>query len=161
METKFSEVANLYYGCKAIRTDYNQPVIWDMESVIFFERGEYKPILRPLHSITEDEVFQYMLIIFSDVEEKIDPMELSISLHKGDGGNMVDENMQVVAEVSCRCFEGQIAFSKRGSPILYDEDGEVREMNNAPQGFMYLLKQGFDLFSLIQSGEAIDRTTLP
>jgi hypothetical protein len=31
----------------------------------------------------------------------------------------------------------------------------------APKTFVYLLKQGFDLFYLIQSGEAIDRTTLP
>lgn len=165
METKFNDVAHLYLGCKCKWAERNGnvkkgAVITISDLAWLRNKTFFKPVLRLLPSITENEAKKMIAILFSDVEDKIDVDEIDIELVPGDGGNMVDGDMEIVIPVICRCFEGQIAIRKCGSIILYDEQGELVQVANTPSAFLYLLKQGFDLFGLIKSSQAIDKTTL-
>lgn len=125
---KFKEVAHLYLGCEAIRVDHNLKVIWDMESILFFERGEYKLLLRPLSDMQEDEQ-----IVVGLISRGIELSE---------------------ATYTDKIFAKEFAFSwavRKGSrPVMSVAD--------CVKLTTYLLKQGFDLFGLIESGEAIDKT---
>lgn len=46
-------------------------------------------------------------------------------------------------------------FSQRASPVHH-----IYVNVDSPQSFQYLLKQSFDLFKLIESGQAIDKTKM-
>jgi hypothetical protein len=77
-----------------------------------------------------------------------------------DNSTMVDDDIQVGADVSCRCFEGQLAIRECGSIFLFDASGELQRCTNLPKGMHYLISKGFDLFNLIESEQAIDSTKL-
>ncbi len=98
------------------------------ESVVMVYPHDCKPILRPLSSMTQDEVFH----LFS-----FDPDS------KGEiptRGNITDNFIQ--------CEYG------RGRTIW------MHASRFLPSQFTYLLSLGFDLFGLIESGLAIDSTTI-
>jgi hypothetical protein len=172
-ETEFKTVAHHYLGnCDVI---IRKSCHWSV-SQLGIHKGETRlliptlltemycgnivvtPILRSLSDMTEDEAIQYLQIILDNLEDevqRIDADEIQVDLHPGDGGNMVDGDIVLVIEFSCRCLEGQLAFTKGGSPVGYDEEGKIVRIDNAPRGFNYLLLKGFDLFQLLDTAQAI------
>ena len=112
---KFKEIAHLYTGCKVYSIISNECFIESMngvdtdcirvEGVVDYHTGEYKPILRPLSDMTEEE------------------------------------KRVVLAP----------------SSIIHDEHSEAKAMALSTN---YMLSRHFDLFDLIDSGEAIDATTI-
>lgn len=91
-----------------------------------------KPILRPLSSITNTEVIEIVALL-SDV--------YLLVKHTGNFSYGID-------------FEFQYNSSNRRRVACQRWD----ELN--PEQFIYLLSKHFDLFGLIESGLAIDKTTL-
>lgn len=178
---QLKDVLHLYLGCRVLVTDIDGQVFEDkVESVIddkggrrfsiyefgdvpFDNHGEYyqsiKPLLRPLSSMTNEQMKEYWIALSSEVEEKITADEIDVDMFYNDGGTMVDGDIEVGANITCRCFIGQIAIRKCGSAFLFNEAGELERLAGVPEGFLYLLKQRFDLFNLIPSGQAIDSTT--
>lgn len=123
METKLQEVIHLYLGCKGVESKEGLTCIFsgfDLEDTfpiklshsnhtyIEVAQDYFKPILRPLHDIKENEIVE----LFSFI---------------GGGTN---------------------TFRKD------------KAKDFSPREFVYLLKQGFDLFGLIESGQAIDKTKI-
>lgn len=122
-----------------------------------------KPILRRLEDMTEEEARELVAILFKDEkhpDDRVTADEISIDLHPNDNATMVDGDMAVVIEVSCRCFEGQLGVTLNGTLILYDEVGRIERLDNTVEAFAYSLSKYFDFFGLIDSGEAIDAKTL-
>jgi len=118
----------------------------------------FKPALRPLSDMTEEEMSVLVQILFSDVDDKIDPEELQLEMFYWDNATMVDGDIQVRANISCRCFQGQLAIRECGSMQLFDDDkGSPVRLNNIPEGTRYLLSKRFDLFGLIEAGLAIKK----
>jgi hypothetical protein len=117
------------------------------------------PVLRPLSDMKEKEMIELLKILFSDVEDKINDDELQdMEMFYWDNACMVDGDIQVGANFSCRCFEGQIAIRECGSIFLFDEGGDQQRLSNTPEAMRYLLSLGFDLFKLIPAELAIDKT---
>lgn len=123
--------------------------------------SEVKLVLRRLEDMTEDEMIElFQSMVPDDMEDKPANDEFAVNVFRGDGGNLVDENVAIGAEYSCRCFEGQLTIKKCGTICAYDEAGDEEELVNAPRAYHYLLQQSFDLFGLIDAGLAIDLKTL-
>lgn len=123
--------------------------------------GGVRPILRRLEDMTEEEMIElFQSMVPDDMEDKPSNDEFTVNVFRGDGGNLVDENVAIGAEYSCRCFEGQLTIKKCGTICAYDEAGDEEELVNAPRAYHYLLQQKFDLFGLIDAGLAIDIKTL-
>lgn len=114
--TKFKDVAHLYMGCRIQHTDDFQVVTHLTLSGSLIERvnENMKPFLRPLSSMTEDELKEKNELCF---------------IHK------------LPAKTK----------SGRQAAVLHD----------SPNSFLWLLSKGFDIFDLIESGEAIDLTKQP
>ncbi len=91
-----------------------------------------KPILRPIPDITEEEVIN-LVFMQSDVYKNVAP----IQIHKG---------------VIRFEFEYSTSSRRRVESIKLDE--------LKPKMFMYLLKQGFDIFGLIEAKLAVKKKTL-
>jgi len=121
--------------------------------------ADLKPILRRLSSMTEDEAVELVLVLFNttQLEENIDSEEIQLDLAPNDGWLLVAEEMAIVIDVSCRCFEGQIGILHCGSIMLYDDDGSIQTLQNVPDAFHYLISRGFDLFGLLDAGLAIEK----
>lgn len=117
--------------------------------------------LRTLSSMTEEEM-QGLIAALSpnDIEDRPTIEDYDIELFHNDGGLMVDDDVAIGAEYTCRCYVGQIAIGKNGSIHLFGEDGKIEHQVNYPQAFHYLLSKGFDLFGLIESGLAISSITV-
>lgn len=115
--------------------------------------------------MTEEEAVELILILTNsnpELEDKIDADEIILELAPNDGGNFVDGDMAIVLDYSCRCFEGQLGIRECGSLILHDSDsGKQQILTYVPEGFRFLLRKGFDLFGLIESGLALDITKQP
>lgn len=160
--TQLKDVLHLYLGCKMMSKYESRFILYPHNVPSNWQDAEYlegcKPILRPLSSMAEEEMKGYWQALSSEVEEKITTDEIDVDMFYNDGGLMVDGDIEVGANISCRCFEGQIAIRKCGSTFLFNEDGNLERLAGIPEGILYLLKKGFDLFGLIQSGQAIDAT---
>ena len=127
MELK--EVLHLYIGCDCLAdnikfklhgveyTDtgtlaYDGTMINEIHQCWWVENCDFKPILRPLSDMTEEE-YEYVLSNFNLVSR----------------GQTVQQFI-----IAWRAF--------------------------TPECTLYLLSRHFDLFSLIESGQAIDKTTI-
>lgn len=120
-----------------------------------------KPILRRLEDMTEGEMVALLTSLFPfDMEDKPVADEFSIEMFYNDDGLMVDGDVSVGANYTCRCYEGQIAIKQCGSICFFDEAGNQEHGINVPKAFHYLLQQHFDLFGLIPAGLAIDAKTI-
>ncbi len=119
----------------------------------------YKPILRPLSDMTEEEAEEIMRHVLTDPQTgEYIPDDLGLEVIPNDGGNMVDPDCRVVIDFGYSCFSGQLSFHDDGRITLREDDGEVREFGSTAMIITYLLKQQFDLFGLIASNQAIDKT---
>lgn len=179
MKTLTPQILALYLGCECLYTDEDMNTMIatllavNLQGYAWFVNPEFDeaigiqsvmPILRPLSSMSEVEAQQLLAILFLDMaqssEDRVTADEIDVDLHPHDDGSMVDRDMAVVVEVSCRCFEGQLGVTLNGSLVLYDESGNVARLDNTAEAFTYLLSKSFDLFNLIPEGLAIDKTTL-
>lgn len=159
MEKQLKDYLHLYLGCDvkcgiitiakltADLTDNEHISLWSV-----LANPNYKLILRPLSGMTEDEFIEAINLTAPDsVEIKPDAEDYDLELFYNDGGNMVDEDVAIGANVSCICYEGQIVFRKDGSIHCFDEDGKRENIYNMPKVYMYLLSKSFDLFGLINA----------
>jgi hypothetical protein len=170
---QFKDVAHLYFGCEVAGT-YNDAFGSigyltgltnggvDCEIQFFLEDGinveeephfnsieEVKPILRPLSDLTKSEWLEVVrLCHFTD--DKIKEIKqftrgLSFNSHcygvRFDSGNLWYE---ITHQNGCR-----FNYSNEKGSLPISKPFELTA---------YLLKQGFDLFDLIKSGQAIDKT---
>lgn len=104
-----------------------------------FLKDGYKLILRPLSDILNTEAYEVYKIYF-DKEMALD--------FSGDTGSAYfnPKQVRVKAEHALRIFNG--------------EDYETGDFMKVLQLVPYLLKQGFDIFGLIEAGVAIDKTKI-
>lgn len=133
------------------------------ENLVNFYPQDLKPILRRLSDMTEEEASNLLAILFynsMNPDDRVTADEIDVDIHKNDDGLMVDGDMALVCELSCRCFEGQLGITLNGTLVLYDEEGKVQRLDNSVEAFVYLLSKSFDLFGLIEKGLAIDQKTL-
>lgn len=114
----------------------------------WIENCDFKICLRPVSSITKDELKEVVFLFFGKHNEDI------IS--------------QTIGEVKMKPKEPQDRI-KYGTSIpysLFKKDGShyatatfaTNSLN--PQQFQYLISKGFDLFELIDTGLAIDKTKI-
>lgn len=183
MELK--DYAHLYIGCRCFNTWFPEghsgydrnwvfsgycPTYGTKGNPYYLENEDdvtwtdsIKPILRKLEDMTEEEMIGFIQsMVPMDMEDKPSPDDYSLEMFYNDDGLMVDGDIAVGANYSCRCYEGQIGIKKCGSIILFEEDKDVTrdQLINTPLAFRYLLTQHFDLFGLIDAGIAIDSKTL-
>lgn len=180
-EKKLRDYAQYYIGCRCLNTWF--PEGHDMHNANWVLRGfrstnekcyfldneedetwtdSIKPILRKLEDMKEEEMIGLLQsMVLSDMEDKPTNEDYNLEMFYNDDGLMVDGDIAVGANFTCRCFEGQIGLKKCGSIILFDEDKDVTrdQLINTPIAFHYLLKQHFDLFGLIDSNLAKDAST--
>lgn len=132
-----------------------------LENYAKFLNDGYKPILRPLEDMTEEEMVNLLTDLFPfDMEDKPTADEFSMEMFYNDDGLMVDGDVSVGANYTCRCYEGQIAIKQCGTICFFDEAGNQEHGINVPKAYHYLLSKHFDLFGLIDAGLAIDAKTL-
>jgi hypothetical protein len=117
--------------------------------------------LRRLEDMREDEMIGLIQSTApADFTDKPMDDEYNLNMFYNDGGNLVNADIAVGAEVTCRCYEGQISIKKCGTVSFYDEAGIQEERVNDPLAFHYLLRQHFDIFGLIDAQLAIDAKTI-
>lgn len=134
----------------------------------FIGYDEIKPILRPLSDMTEEEARHFAWLCMDskhhlEEDTRISKDEIDTELHHNDGGNLLDGDVEIYIEVTCRCFEGWVSIMKDGRMGVGEQDQPSIEMNpvdDVAEKIQYLLKQGFDLFGLIQYGLAVDKTVI-
>ncbi len=150
MKTELKNVLHLYMGCQ-IRNIGNQRVFLakgdefilvgeNIESALI-NKDYFKPVLRPLSDMTEDEALVYFQL-----------PENAIIINKKDYSEAIIFEYKwkhPVIEYNTsdgNCY-GEIGIGKRSQHFNSTE-------------FLFLLKNHFDIFGLIESGQAIDKTTL-
>lgn len=159
---EFKEVAHLYLGCLAKATyvtkdgdtDKDVPVelknyrrlesvgIAGDRRILMWVGGnlsasQHKPILRPLSDMTEEEAYS---LIFSVDFYKRHEIEVT----------NISDNPWIGISFTVR-YDGKGRWWNKTQRLNADFN---------PKQVGYLLSKHFDLFGLIQSGEAIDATTL-
>jgi len=167
--TKFKDVAHLYLGCKcqiesAFEDEPEPPKKFNLTIYnLNYYRGYIagiKPFLRPLSSMTEDELIEVIqLTAPKGFENMPKPEDYDLEMFYNDGGLQVDKDVSIGANYTCICYDGQIAIRECGSIHLYDEDGNRESVYNMPEIYTYLLSKHFDIFNLIKNNEAISDTT--
>lgn len=121
----------------------------------------FKPILRPLSDMTEEEII-HLLWVNNDSEQ----LDADCRISKEEIIQAIDEQVfdkehnRWRIMYSCRCFVGTFIIEGNGDMELYDEDDDLQGLENRSESFRYLLKQHFDLFNLIPEGLAIDKTKI-
>ncbi len=119
---------------------------------MWFKMSACKPILRHLSDITEMEFIKLLTIVYEKVFQNHPDIEKS-SIHF-DGDNSVGlkcvdrvDNSDIGFTIE---IERGVEFSVNGSKLMVNQFDITAK----------LLERGFDLFGLIESGQAIDKATL-
>lgn len=121
------------------------------------DRANVKLVLRRLEDMTQEEMVNLLTDLFPfDMEDKPSADEFSMEMFYNDDGLMVDGDVSVGANYTCRCYEGQIAIKQCGTICFFDEAGNQEHGINVPKAYHYLLSKGFDIFGLIDAGLAVD-----
>lgn len=122
---------------------------------------DVKLILRPLSDLSQTDLAGLLISEMPfDMEDAPEEDEYELDMFYNDGGNMVDGDIAVGANISCRCYTGQVAIRHNGTVINYKENGDYERPENSPATTLFLLSKGFDLFGLISAGLALDSTTV-
>ena len=111
--------------------------------------GRIKPILRPLSDMTEEAIKLFQMLSLYDLKDCVFDFiedESSFCINAELRGRVID-----AMEVRISDF-----------PIInmMNKDGSFSPVSNIQDIFMFLISKHFDLFGLIESGLAIDKTTL-
>lgn len=118
--------------------------------------NELKLLLRPLNSMMEEELIDIIqLTIPDDFEDRPDSMDYDMKRFYNDGGNMVDDDVAIGADIFCICYVGQVVIRNCGSLHFFDTDGKPKHVYNMPRVIHYLLSKHFDIFNLIHEGLAL------
>ena len=163
METKFKDVAHLYLGVEVVNTIGKHmgkivSVSIDGTATInpldeFKPRviilNSLKPILRPLSDITKDELSTLWSIVFT--------REFNGVIHKHKANDTGRGSYAAERYVMSSGVE-RLGVEFDGN-IWADSDLSVWR-HNKHKITAYLLSKHFDLFGLIESGEAIDKAKL-
>lgn len=167
---EIKDYLHLYLGCRCEVETYMATCDWGMNRVekltaqilagVHGKRNKViKLFLRQLSSMTEEEIYDLINSMCpDDIEDIPEKDEYDFEMFYNDGGNMVDSDVAVGSDYSCRCYEGQISITHDGTIHCFDEKGEKEIMVNVPRAYHYLLSKHFDLFGLIDAGLAIDIT---
>lgn len=170
---KLKDVIHLYLGCELFTgtgrvillavqiekipcTDFKIAVLNGSETYLT-ELGDKKPILRPLSSMTKEEI-SYVAWINMDSERhlahdsRISKEDIDINIVPG------SNEFPIIAEITCICFDGVMKIRPNGDISITDTDHDYMPIERLSENVLYLLKQGFDLFGLIESNQAIDKT---
>jgi len=142
MQIKLVDVLHLYLGCEG--KNHNGETI-DLTSrtlnLIWCNVIGFKPILRPLSDMTEEEALIYFSL----------PLK-SIILKKNVYAESISFNYKWVNPKYASNNQDSFSYSEVGIGNGFQSFTQKQ--------FLFLLKRGFDLFGLIESGQAIDKTTL-
>lgn len=125
---------------------------WDNEQKpVIAERTDYpyswiKPILRPLSDITDEEFKEVVILNYSESRDVIEPFVFRVKRISA-----LKQNTKYGTSIPYSCFN---------TKDIHTITGTFSSMDMNPEQFLYLLKQRFDLFNLIENGLAIDKTKL-
>lgn len=112
-------------------------------SLLNIKTDKIKLLLRPLSSMTEEEALEYLRIKYNG------PNKITVKKDDtGYGGFWFVFNLDFIPEEK---------FDRRKRFIM---TAQIKDEND-PEQFQYLLSKHFDLFGLIEKGEAIDSTVTP
>lgn len=129
-----------------------------------------KPILRPLSDMTGGEADEFALLCLNSPHapknfDTITIDEIQTEVVYNDGGNMLDDDVEVYIGIACRCIDGYVSIMKDGRIGMSDENDipteKMKPVDDVYGKVVWLLSKHFDLFGLIESGLAIDKTKLP
>lgn len=173
--TKFKDVAHLYLGCE-VKSPFmgkNQKLCgvskilmpeghYELDPVIEFNcNGRYevrptiwggvKPLLRPLDSMTEEEVLTICKLACESVYGDYRFSKWSVERSPHELCHWDVNNKRSLYSFTVSSIDGDV--------LLYDGEDIDPVYIDSNYRFWYL-KQGFDLFSLIPNGEAIDKTKI-
>lgn len=116
---------------------------------------EIKPLLRPLSDITEDEIND--LYIFLEFDKEISEREYP-DIHKTGGKRCEREDDCIIID-NDNDWGMEVRINKHGQVLKTCKDNrEDYSGEEQPVIFKYLLSKGFDLFGLIESGLALDKS---
>jgi len=144
MKTKFEDVAHFYLGCKLAH-------IWALDSNYIeldlnrlkLGTKDFKPILRKIESISDDEKRELYFIVFG----KTYPKENRITYHEGN--NLVYARWVLMSGVE------RLGIEVNGD-VWADSDLQKWKFNPSVV-FRYFISNGFDVFDLIKNDEAFDK----
>lgn len=139
-ELNFKDYAPFYIGCRCFHTWYPEGHIeydrgWKLDGYVL---GDEKPYL-----LKNDFACSWT--------DSIKPILRLV-------GDMTDEECLMVHKISPFWAEG--TSEKYIMDRLYVIRERIIHLHLIPEVFHYLLKQGYDLFKLIENGLAIDSKTL-
>lgn len=122
-------------------------VKWDQETRLVFQ--DVQPILRPLNSMTEEERAALWSVVFNGAHWR-----------KFTGSTRWIPEQSLSSDPRWVLMQGveRLAIEMNGT-VWADSDLHSYK-HNQHEVTRWLLSKGFDLFSLIPSGLAIDKTTL-
>lgn len=163
--TKFKDVAHLYLGCE-VAIDY-EPIKYPNNGMLIdcvtsvsgdgigTSNGEFvsfdkaKPLLRPLDSMTKEEVLTICKLACESVYGDYRFSKWSVERSPHELCHWDVNNKRSLYSFTVSSIDGDV--------LLYDGEDIDPVYIDSNYRFWYL-KQGFDLFSLIPNGEAIDKT---
>lgn len=181
MEKKIIDYAHLYIGCTVQSywgtTSEKVTLVGVAEGILIYDfwrdetevahswdatlESEHpdKLLLRPLSSMTEEEIKEVLFIIMDSPVH----LDKDSRFTKAEFDNCIDsiepDDNAIVVHFSLRCIELKLYISEHSGLIrLYDEDDKEQYFEFNPMLFKCLLSKGFDLFGLIEAGLAIDST---
>ena len=131
MEKKIIDYLHLYLPVEMIQVDNGNIKQYFLTSIDLSYKVYGKPILRPLSDMTEEEK---IMLCCMNLGNEWKP------------GHIIQTNDEDIAAM--RVFD-----HKGNYKSLYIPKARIAHNN-----FLWLLKQGFDLFGLIDAGLAIDKT---
>lgn len=162
-KNKLEEVIHLYLGCEVqVRGDIEKLIGVESDGAAITFSGRYgrriwgakevKPLLRQLSDITEEEASD-VYTIERDRILHIHTNDHDISRRIGSGivvTRLDHMNIGLLIRLDGVCYK------------VIDEGKKptIEPAMNQPLIFQHLLSKGFDLFSLIETGQAIDKNTL-
>lgn len=175
---KIEDYLHLYLGCdcysyceeggeetigKLNEIGVNKVGLVDDNCQYEFKPWEVKLILRPLLDMTNEEADYFGWLCMDsqyhlEDETRVTQAEIDTDLHKNDNGTMLDDDIEIYIEVTCRCYQGAVVIRKDGSITLYNEEDKADErIDGMAFKIQYLLSKHFDLFGLIPAGLAITK----
>jgi len=158
---QLKEVIQYYIGqrCSVIRNNgrENEDIMchgllmeFGMNGTASYHINTIKPILRRLEDMTEDDlknmINEFLIIDLSKCSYEFETEE-------GNKWANAIENGRVIASLVI-LDDGHVSIETMNA------DGDMSHLWPMANGFHYLLKQGFDLFGLCDSRQAIDSKTL-
>lgn len=145
-------VLHYYLGCEVmLQLQHDKPAWRDIMTTEYLHRyggreDWMKPILRPLSALTDEEFKEAVLLHWGVSRDIIEQLVKTIK-----------RNPEVKQYAKYGTAIPYSAFKENGDHYM---TGTLSTNSLNPETFNYLLKLGVDLFHLIESGQAIDRTKM-